>query len=198
LVVHGDHPVVEVVEDGPGGRARLRPRQLSRKHAHNAGLTMLASLKRDQIRGERFKLLARDLHGGHERASPHGGRGLPPPVEIFRAGMCAPRSRVAGPSTRVWRFSRVFRAAPAPMVQRDMRCVKSGPNTPLAGVPRTVWQLMQASEAKSSRPRFAVASSRASVRWAATQRSNSSFGCTTTTRSMRPCWMPQYSAHWPT
>src|SRR5262249_14684694 len=77
--------------------------------------------------------------------------------ETFIAGMSAPRFRVAGSSTQVWRLSRVLRAAPAPMVQRDMRCVKSGPNTPLAGVPRMVWQLMQASEAKRSRPCRVVA-----------------------------------------
>jgi hypothetical protein len=37
------------------------------------------------------------------------------------------------------------------MVRRPA-CVRSGPNTPLAGVPRTAWQVMHASEWKSWYP----------------------------------------------
>src|SRR5499425_2127848 len=34
LVVAGDDPVVQLVEDGAMGRARFRPRHVSREHAH--------------------------------------------------------------------------------------------------------------------------------------------------------------------
>ena len=72
--------------------------------------------------------------------------------ESFIAGISAPGLSVAGSSTQARRFSGVLRATPAPIVRRLIRCVRSGPNMPLAGVPRTVWQLMHASEANSSRP----------------------------------------------
>src|SRR5262245_29914362 len=46
-------------------------------------LMSVASLEGDQVRGERFQLLARDFHGRHERPPLQGGGILHPGVEIL-------------------------------------------------------------------------------------------------------------------
>src|SRR2546428_1924048 len=112
--------------------------------------------------------------------------------------MRAPVLNALGSFTHARRFPGVFRTAPAPRVERLIRCVRSGPNTPLPDVPRTEWQLMQASEENSSRPDLVASCSAGAVCCEATQARNSSLGCTTTTSSINACWSPQYSAHWPT
>src|SRR5262249_52835614 len=52
-------------------------------------LMIVASLEGDQVRGERFQLLPRDLHGRHERSDLQCGGILHPGVEIL--------ARVSGP-----------------------------------------------------------------------------------------------------
>ena len=49
-----------------------------------------------------------------------------------------------GSSIHFLRFSGVFWIGPEAIVSRLARCVRSGPNRPVAAVPATVWQLMQA------------------------------------------------------
>src|SRR6266404_6429718 len=105
--------------------------------------------------------------------------------------MSAPGFSAAGSFTQARRFSGVLAATPAPSVARLIRCVRSGPNTPLAGVPRTVWQLMHATDVNRSRPARTAGTSAATACCAATQRAKSSGECTVTVRSMPACCRPQ-------
>src|SRR5215471_281950 len=59
-------------------------------------LMIVASVESDQVGGERLQLLARDLHGGHERPPLQGGRILHPCVEIL--ARVPRRSRPDGPA----------------------------------------------------------------------------------------------------
>src|SRR6266404_1393481 len=105
--------------------------------------------------------------------------------------MSAPGFSAAGSFTQARRFSGVLAATPAPSVARLIRCVRSGPNTPLAGVPLTVWQFMHATDVNRSRPARTAGTSAATACCAATQRAKSSGECTVTVRSMPACCRPQ-------
>src|SRR5215468_3690806 len=59
-------------------------------------LMIVASLEGDQVRGERFQLLARDFHGWHERSELQCGGILHPGVEIL--ARVASRARPDGPA----------------------------------------------------------------------------------------------------
>src|SRR5215813_8332948 len=54
-------------------------------------LMSVTSLESDQIRGERLQLLARDFHGGHERASLQGGGIFHPRVQVLARVTGCPR-----------------------------------------------------------------------------------------------------------
>src|SRR5215510_15207103 len=79
-------------------------------------------------------------------------------------------------------FSGVFGAAPEPSVWQLIKCVRSGPNVPLADVPWMAWQLTHEVEKKIARPADACGSSAAGRRWDSTQLANSSGGCAMTRR----------------
>src|ERR1019366_7793927 len=59
-------------------------------------------------------------------------------------GISAPGLKLAGSSTKARRLAGVLGTDPEAMVSRLARWVKSGPKRPVATVPATVWQLMQA------------------------------------------------------
>src|SRR5215813_5243736 len=59
-------------------------------------LMIVASLESDQVRGERFQLVARDFHGRHERSELECGGILHPGVEIL--ARVASRARPDGPA----------------------------------------------------------------------------------------------------
>src|SRR5207245_7835103 len=69
----------------------------------------------------------------------------------FIAGIRTPGLIAPGASTHARNASGVLCAAPAAMVRRLIRWVRSGPNTPLAGVPPTAWQLVQEDDGERSR-----------------------------------------------
>src|SRR5271169_6006881 len=96
------------------------------------------------------------------------------------------------------RFSGVLVAAPDARVSRLIRCVRSGPNLPLAFVPATVWQLTHAVDSKMRRPCATESNSAAGCFWLATHLLKSSRDSTTTRSSILACCTPQYCAHWPT
>ena len=60
------------------------------------------------------------------------------------AGILDPGLIASGFRIHSRRLSGVFWAAPEAIVSRLIRCVRSGPKRPLATVPATAWQLMQA------------------------------------------------------
>jgi hypothetical protein len=62
----------------------------------------------------------------------------------FIFGISDPGFIESGSSIHWRRFCGVFLIVPEAMVSRLARCVRSGPNLPLAEVPVTVWQLTQA------------------------------------------------------
>jgi hypothetical protein len=95
------------------------------------------------------------------------------------------------------RLSWVFSAAPAAIVARLIKCVRSGPKRPFAGVPATAWQFMQALLSNTRRPASAPSSSTAGFCWERTQAAKSAGPSTETRRSIFACCVPQYCAHWP-
>src|SRR5262245_129377 len=113
------------------------------------------------------------------------------------AGIRHPSLIACGFLTHARNFSGVFGAAPEPSVSRLIKCVRSGPNVPLADVPWTAWQLTHDVEKKRSRPADPCGSSAAGLRWDATQLANSSGGCAMTRRRIFACCVPQYSAQLP-
>src|SRR5579862_2865462 len=70
------------------------------------------------------------------------------------------------------RSALVFGTAIAPSVVREARCVRSGPTSALALVPRIVWQLEQAPARNAASPALAraVGGLAAGLAWAASQR----------------------------
>src|SRR5881296_3169705 len=115
------------------------------------GAVAMVSAQRHEIREQLVELSVVELHPRHEGAGLERARVLHPGAKI--------RRRVAG-GARAER-----RAA------HQMRQVRAE-----HAVPRTLWQLMQASDAKSSRPSLAVGTSAGAACCAATHFRNSSFG----------------------
>ena len=161
-MVDGDDPLVE------RARAPSRRAAAAVPGRHRSGAcTLMASSALTAASGGRRSLSSSSL-------------------ESFMAGISAPGLSDAGSSTHARSvLGACCATTPAPSVRRLMRCVRSGPNTPLAGVPRTVWQLMHASEREQLAPgaRRGIVAGRAPAA-PPTQRSNSSRGCTTTASSM--------------
>ena len=91
-------------------------------------------MKRLHITHDRIQIRVAQLHGRHQRAG------------LDRVWVLNPKTKVFG----------VFSAAPEAMVARLIKCVRSGPKRPFAGVPATVWQFMQALLSKTCLPATAL------------------------------------------
>src|SRR4051812_50146480 len=97
------------------------------------------------------------------------------------------------------RFPRLLGSAPAAMVCRLARWVRSGPTVPLAGVPRTLWHKPHDPVERTVCPRRLMESvgAEASESWCWYQEEKLSGGTTTTRNFILACWSPQNSAHRP-
>ena len=120
LVVDRGDPGVQHLKP-PADAACGRRRRLDRRWP---GLPWRPSisLQRHQIGGDSVEIVIVEVHRRHQDA----------------------RLEVRGVVDQCRRFAGVFGTAPEAMVSRLARCVRSGPNLPVATVPATVWQLMQA------------------------------------------------------